>query len=55
MAEAALLLVFLAVAVAGPVVLWYLTESETDRTEVMDRQAAEDSARSDDGRDGGWR
>jgi hypothetical protein len=52
-AEALLVVLVLAVAVGAPVVLWLLVESETDRTEVTDRETAERLARSDSRDDGG--
>jgi hypothetical protein len=52
-AEALLVALVLAVAVGAPVVLWLLVESETDRTEVTDRETAERLARSDSRDDGG--
>jgi hypothetical protein len=51
--EAFVVLLVLAFAVGAPVVLWLLVESETDRTEVTDRQTAERLARSDSRDDGG--
>jgi len=54
--------VVLLLAIVSPFVRWAVIDRETDRTEVMDRQRAERSARSDThegntgrGRDaGGW-
>ena len=51
--EALVVLLVLAFAVGAPVVLWLLVESETDRTEVTDRETAERLARSDSRDDGG--
>jgi hypothetical protein len=47
MAASGFLAVFLLLAVAAPLVLWLLIESETDDPDVMDRRSAEESARAD--------
>ncbi|MFD1587011.1 hypothetical protein ACFR9U_08445 [Halorientalis brevis] len=58
MAEGAVLILVLLLAVAGPFVLYALIQSETDDVPTMDRTEAERTARrdSDEGRDGdvGW-
>lgn len=44
---AVLAVVSLLVALAAPLVLWVLIESETERARVMDRESAEREARED--------
>ncbi|WP_338728529.1 hypothetical protein [Haladaptatus sp. DJG-WS-42] len=44
-AEAFILLVFLFFAVAGPLVLYFLIQSETDNDPVLSREEAEQAAR----------
>jgi len=46
-AEGAIVVAALLLAVGGPVVLWWLVESETDDTRVVDRKTAERTARAD--------
>ncbi|MFB6096314.1 MAG: hypothetical protein ABEJ74_02875 [Haloferacaceae archaeon] len=47
MAEFAVVFVFLALAVAGPLVLYGLVRAERDRRERMDREDAERAAQRD--------
>ena len=52
-AGGALFVVFFLLAVAAPLVLWYLVEAERERDadNVTDRRSAERAARRDTGRD----